>query len=60
MPVTHLKNIYAEGELLKEANLSGFPTGLPGDQADSAISMPLLPYQSLRVQRRARTFRQVL
>jgi len=60
MPVTHLKNTYAEGEAAKRVNLSGFPTGLPGDQAGSAISMPLLPHQSLRIQRRTRTFRQVL
>ena len=59
MPVTHLKNTYAEGELLEEATILKFRivrkgSGRLGDQ------LPLLPHQSLRIQRRTRTFRQVL
>ena len=59
MPVTHLKNTYAEGELLEETTTKDFSVVRQGDQAGSAITAPLLPHQSFRVQRRTRTFRQV-
>ena len=59
MPVAHLKSIYAEGEQLDESTILKFRivrkgSGRLGDQ------LPLLPHQSLRIQRGARTFRQVL